>query len=73
MNETGTRNPACGIDTAGLTTSGIVHYNLAAAALTEQAIRRGEARLTAHGALVAPNRQPHRPFAQGQVHRPRRG
>ena len=53
MNEIGTRNPACGIDTAGLTTSGTVHYNLAAAALTEQAIRRGEARLTAHGALVA--------------------
>ena len=53
MNETGTRNPACGIGTAGLTTSGMVHYNLAAAALTEQAIRRNEARLTAHGALVA--------------------
>ena len=53
MNETGTRNPTCGIGTAGLTTSGMVHYNLAAAALTEQAIRRNEARLTAHGALVA--------------------
>ena len=53
MNETGKRNPACGIDAAGLTTSGIVHYNLAAAALTEQAIRRDEARLTAHGALAA--------------------
>ena len=56
MNETGTRNPACGIGTAGLTTSGMVHYNLAAAALTEQAIRRSEARLTAHGALVAADR-----------------
>src|SRR4051794_28287780 len=53
MNETGKRNPACGIAAAGLTTSGIVHYNFAAAALTEEAIRRGEARLTAHGALVA--------------------
>ena len=53
MNETGKRNPACGIDAAGLTTSGTVHYNLAAAALTEEAIRRGEARLTAHGALAA--------------------
>jgi len=53
MNETGKRNPACGIIAAGLTTSGIVHYNLGAAALTEQAIRRGEARLTAHGALAA--------------------
>src|SRR4051794_12292891 len=53
MNETGTRNPGCAIDAAGLTTSGIVHYNLAAAALVEQAISRGEARLTAHGALAA--------------------
>ena len=51
MNETGKRNPACGIIAAGLTTSGTVHYNLAVAQLTEEAIRRGEARLTAHGAL----------------------
>ena len=49
MNETGKRNPACGIDAARLATVGTVHYNLAAAALTEQAIRRGEARLTAPG------------------------
>ncbi|WP_394888368.1 phosphoenolpyruvate carboxykinase [Mesorhizobium sp. AaZ16] len=53
MTEIGKRNPGCGIDRAGLTTSGDVHYNLGAAALYEQAIRRGEARLTAHGALVA--------------------
>jgi len=31
----------------------MVHYNLGEAALYEEAIRRGEARLTAHGALVA--------------------
>jgi phosphoenolpyruvate carboxykinase (ATP) len=53
MTETGKRNPACGIDATGLKTSGSVHYNLNAAALYEEAIRRGEARLTAHGALVA--------------------
>ncbi len=53
MNEIGKRNPACGIDAAGLTTTGKVHYNSTEAELYEEAIRRGEARLTAHGALVA--------------------
>jgi phosphoenolpyruvate carboxykinase (ATP) len=53
MNEIGNRNSACGIDAAGLTGTGKVHYNLGAAELYEEAIRRGEARLTAHGALVA--------------------
>ncbi len=53
MSEHGKRNPACGIDTIGLSTTGAVRYNFGAAVLTEEAIRRGEARLTAHGALVA--------------------
>ncbi|MGB3416500.1 MAG: phosphoenolpyruvate carboxykinase [Mesorhizobium sp.] len=53
MSETGKRNPACGIDRIGLTTKGTVHYNFGVAALCEEAIRRGEARLSAHGALVA--------------------
>lgn len=53
MSETGKRNPACGIERIGLTTTGKVHYNFGAAALCEEAIRRGEARLSAHGALVA--------------------
>ncbi len=53
MTETGKRNLACGIETAGLKTSGIVRYNFGAALLTEEAIRRGEAQLTAHGAIVA--------------------
>ncbi|MGB3386749.1 MAG: phosphoenolpyruvate carboxykinase [Pseudaminobacter sp.] len=53
MNETGKRNPAFGIDKSGLRTSGLVQYNLGEAELYEEAIRRGEARLTAHGALVA--------------------
>ncbi|MHA6687076.1 phosphoenolpyruvate carboxykinase [Mesorhizobium sp. A556] len=53
MSELGTRNPACGIEAIGLTTTGTVCYNFGAAALCEDAIRRGEARLTAHGALVA--------------------
>ncbi|MBZ9805607.1 phosphoenolpyruvate carboxykinase [Mesorhizobium sp. ES1-6] len=53
MSEVGKRNPACAIDHVGLKTSGVVRYNFGAAALYEEAIRRGEARLTAHGALVA--------------------
>jgi phosphoenolpyruvate carboxykinase (ATP) len=53
MNEKGVRNPARGIETVGLKTSGTVHYNLREAELYEQAVARGEARLTAHGALVA--------------------
>ena len=53
MSEIGIRNPSCGIDTAGLITTGKVHYNASEADLCEEAIRRGEARLTAHGALVA--------------------
>ncbi|WP_048647205.1 phosphoenolpyruvate carboxykinase [Nitratireductor soli] len=53
MNETGMRNPDCGIETCGLKTTGAVRYNLQAAALYEEAIRRGEAQLSAHGALVA--------------------
>jgi phosphoenolpyruvate carboxykinase (ATP) len=53
MEEIGKRNPATGIETAGLTGTGTVHYNLCEAELYEQAIRRCEARLTAHGALLA--------------------
>ena len=53
MNETGTRNPKCGIDASGLKTDGAVHYNLLAADLYEHALCRGEAKLTAHGALLA--------------------
>ena len=53
MTETGLRNPNNGIETCGLTTSGNVYYNLGPAELVEHALRRGEAKLTAHGALVA--------------------
>ncbi len=53
MSEIGKRNPACGIDAIGLSTKGTVRYNFGAAELAEEAIRRGEARLSAHGALVA--------------------
>ena len=53
MKEIGLRNPGNGIETCGLRTSGTVHYNLVPAELVEHALRRGEARLTAHGALVA--------------------
>ena len=53
MSETGKRNPTFGIDRIGLATTGTVHYNPGLAALCEEAIRRGEAKLSAHGALVA--------------------
>ena len=53
MSELGIRNPACPIAEAGISTTGTVRYNFGAAALYEEALRRGEARLTAHGALVA--------------------
>jgi phosphoenolpyruvate carboxykinase (ATP) len=53
MRETGHRNPQAGLELSGVNTSGLVHYNFPAAALYEEAIRRGEARLTADGALVA--------------------
>jgi phosphoenolpyruvate carboxykinase (ATP) len=53
MSEAGQCNPAWAIDRIGLRTTGAVRYNLGAAALYEEAIRRGEARLTAHGALIA--------------------
>src|SRR3954471_22937000 len=53
MSEVGKRNSACAIDRIGLKTTGTVRYNFGAAALYEDAIRRGEARLTAHGALLA--------------------
>jgi phosphoenolpyruvate carboxykinase (ATP) len=53
MPEAGKRNPEWAIDRIGLRTTGAVRYNFGAALLYEEAIRRGEARLTAHGALVA--------------------
>src|SRR3954464_10643980 len=53
MSEVGKRNPACAIDRIDLKTSGTVRYNFGAAALYEEAIQRGEARLTANGALLA--------------------
>lgn len=53
MNEIGKRNPACGIDKAGISNPGTVHYNLGAAELYEEALRRSEAKVTAQGALVA--------------------
>ncbi len=53
MKEFGKRNLACGIETAGIMNAGKVHYNLNEAALYEEAVQRGEAKLSAHGALVA--------------------
>ena len=53
MNESGMRNTGQAIDTAGLRTSGKVHYNFSAPELCEEAIARGEAKLTIDRALVA--------------------
>ena len=53
MKEIGLRNPKDGIETCGFKTTGDVYYNLGAAELAEHAVRRSEAKLTAHGALVA--------------------
>ncbi|MCV0394676.1 MAG: phosphoenolpyruvate carboxykinase [Rhizobiaceae bacterium] len=53
MDEIGKRNPARGLDMSGLGRAGRAFFNLGPAELVEEAIRRGEARLTAHGALVA--------------------
>ncbi len=51
--ETGAFNKSCGISASGLSGLGAVRYNLEAADLYELALRGGEARLTANGALVA--------------------
>ncbi|MBS7542408.1 phosphoenolpyruvate carboxykinase (ATP) [Ancylobacter oerskovii] len=52
MLETGMRNPENAAAAAGLSGSGKVFWNLAGPTLYERAIARGEARLSAAGALV---------------------
>ena len=49
----GLRNPSAEIGLCGLNTSGLVRYNASEAELIEFAVARGEAVLTAHGALRA--------------------
>lgn len=53
MKELGIRNAAVGLDRIGITNAGTVRYNLPAAELYEESLARGEAKLTAEGALVA--------------------
>ena len=53
MNETGRRSRAWPIEKNGVRDAGKVHYNLLPPELYEEALRRGEARLSADGALVA--------------------
>ncbi|PRD44346.1 phosphoenolpyruvate carboxykinase (ATP) [Phyllobacterium phragmitis] len=53
MKETGIRNAAASIKSSGLKDISAVFYNLGPAQLYEESIRRNEAELTAHGALVA--------------------
>ncbi len=51
--ETGTRNPAFGLDAFGFRNTGTVHYNLSESDLARDALQRGEAERTVHGALRA--------------------
>src|ERR1700712_3118065 len=53
MQVFGVHNPAVGLETIGLSNAGSIRYNFSEARLYEEAIRRGEADLTAHGALRA--------------------
>ena len=53
MGEIGIRNPALGLDLIGITGAESIRYNLGEAELYEEAIRRGEAQVTADGALRA--------------------
>ncbi|MGN6469612.1 MAG: phosphoenolpyruvate carboxykinase (ATP), partial [Rhizobiaceae bacterium] len=53
MEEFGERNPARGLDQIGFGGAKAAYYNLTEAALYEEALQRKEARLSAHGALVA--------------------
>ena len=53
MKEIGLCNPDNGIGTSGLKNLGTVYYNLGEAELYEEAVRRGEGRLTDKGAFVA--------------------
>ena len=53
MKETGVRNPAFGLETIGLTDLSAIYWNQNEPALYEQALTRGEACLSAGGALVA--------------------
>lgn len=53
MKEIGIFNPAASITTSGLKDLGNVYYNLTAAPLYEESIRRNEATLTDKGAIVA--------------------
>ncbi|MCM2476708.1 phosphoenolpyruvate carboxykinase [Rhizobium sp. CG5] len=53
MEELGVNNPLIGVETIGLGAAARVHYNAQPGELYEEAIRRGEAVLTADGALCA--------------------
>jgi len=53
MKELGIRNPALGLDAIGFKALDMVRYNFGTAELYEEALRRGEAQITAHGALRA--------------------
>ena len=70
MKETGVHNGAFGADKFGFKNLREVHWNLGAPALYEFALRNGEAVVSRRRA-VRGDRRPHRPLAEGQIHRPR--
>src|SRR6202046_3226647 len=53
MIETGAHNVGCGADRFGFRDLAGIHWNLGAPQLYEHALQRNEARIAAHGALVA--------------------
>jgi phosphoenolpyruvate carboxykinase (ATP) len=59
IEDLGVRNPSAEIGLTGLNTSGLVRYNTGEAELVELAVARGEAKLSAHGALRAPRQAIH--------------
>ena len=61
---------ARGLEREGIQTDR-VRWNLSAAALYEEAVRRQEGVIAADGPLVVPHRPAHRPLAERQVRRPR--
>ncbi|MEY9167831.1 ATP-dependent phosphoenolpyruvate carboxykinase [Sinorhizobium fredii] len=67
MEQLGNRNPSNGLETIGFSDLSVVRYNFEAAELYEEALRRGEAQLTAHGALCARTGQHTGRSPQGQV------
>jgi phosphoenolpyruvate carboxykinase (ATP) len=53
MDELGIRNPSLGLEAIGFKDLDVVRFNFGTSELYEESLRRGEAQLTADGALRA--------------------